>query len=680
MILSILVGSVISALEKPDIMIIGSGASAIGAVGELHKKDIETYKVLEASTSTSVGGRIRTYAPTDPTKGGQYDLDGLSYEVGASWIMGTLGSENHPLKVPIEDAQLETKVIDWSSYTVLDSTGTDITTEFDTKQAAFKAAYDKTLADCDKMTASQNGIMDISLKAMLKKHGWSPTSPLENMVEWRSLDFEYASQSRDVSCAHHARFTYEHFGNDDQAVTDSRGFSYLLEKVLETAVPNGYKNDDRFLFGKKVTKIDSSVDKQVTVTCSDDTTYTTEFVLITVPLGVLQDGGIEFVPPLPDWKSNQIQQHSVQSVVKVFATYDPAETAFWPNKLMTLITHDTPGGRWASIINLQILTGKNVHRSTIVAMLVGDEGRRLEWMTDASILAEFNSMINAVFSSTLQPVHFHVTKWGTDANFKGSRSTWNIGLTSPGHELAYSPQGTIFFAGEHTSKYYGGSVSGAYESGVAAINKITECNGNFRNNVQCSGSGDYLLNSIECQASSFIRFTASGDVCAAMPVLEESLESKGDVILQNSFFYDLRDYNSAYICKQGRMIETLQGIHALPQTGFEIVLVVATHLLPEELLQRVIDAKETVQNGGLVIDHISVSLDPITIIFEVPSASAIPVQDGDDSLPEYAVVLLAILCVISVALTIALVYQCYSSQRVVQEGPSGTDPDQMDQS
>jgi lysine-specific histone demethylase 1 len=41
-------------------------------------------------------------------------------------------------------------------------------------------------------------------------------------------------------------------------------------------------------------------------------------VLVTVPLGVLQQGGVEFVPALPDWKAAAAKKLGFGDLNKVF--------------------------------------------------------------------------------------------------------------------------------------------------------------------------------------------------------------------------------------------------------------------------------------------------------------------------------------------------------------------------
>lgn len=67
----------------------------------------------------------------------------------------------------------------------------------------------------------------------------------------------------------------------------------------------------------QVVKIDSSVASTVTVTAESGEVFTAQRVVCAVPLGVLQSGGVEFVPALPASKSDAIQKLGMGVLNKV---------------------------------------------------------------------------------------------------------------------------------------------------------------------------------------------------------------------------------------------------------------------------------------------------------------------------------------------------------------------------
>ena len=76
---------------------------------------------------------------------------------------------------------------------------------------------------------------DIDAKTALKEEGWeTPESRVGILAEWMTYDHEYADELKNLSVFHNIleEFTLEDFGEDDFFVTDQRGFSVILDKML----------------------------------------------------------------------------------------------------------------------------------------------------------------------------------------------------------------------------------------------------------------------------------------------------------------------------------------------------------------------------------------------------------------------------------------------------------------
>lgn len=57
-----------------------------------------------------------------------------------------------------------------------------------------------------------------------------------------------------------------------------------------------------------VTSINYHQKRRVTVTAADGRAWVGRYVVVTVPLGVLKAGVIDFEPPLPAWKQRAVEQ------------------------------------------------------------------------------------------------------------------------------------------------------------------------------------------------------------------------------------------------------------------------------------------------------------------------------------------------------------------------------------
>ena len=131
------------------------------------------------------------------------------------------------------------------------------------------------------------------------------------------------------------RFYYE-FGNGgdfnslDYIVYDPRGYGYLLESFLGDFldVDGG---DERLRLSQRVTDVTQN-DTHVTVLTSNGQTYTGEYLLSTVSLGVLQSQAIKFEPAFPEEKYEAIMQHKMTTYLQAYLKFDESITPFWDNE------------------------------------------------------------------------------------------------------------------------------------------------------------------------------------------------------------------------------------------------------------------------------------------------------------------------------------------------------------
>lgn len=91
------------------------------------------------------------------------------------------------------------------------------------------------------------------------------------------------------------------------------------------------KMEEKIILNKKVIKInwDHSLNTdQVLVLCSDDSSYTADYVIVTASLGVLKNNyKTLFSPTLPLRKVNAIKELGIQAVTKIFLHFP---NKWWP--------------------------------------------------------------------------------------------------------------------------------------------------------------------------------------------------------------------------------------------------------------------------------------------------------------------------------------------------------------
>ena len=129
----------------------------------------------------------------------------------------------------------------------------------------------------------------------------------------------------------------------------------------------------------------SGRDKRVVVTAVDGTRYTGDYVLNTFSIGVLQRGGVEFIPPLPQWKTEQIFRYQMGTLDPIFLRFN---RKFWGNEEWILHASEHTGNRhfYPAFLNLEA-TGL-LNTNTLVGFVTGEEAMRLEAMSDREVKAE----------------------------------------------------------------------------------------------------------------------------------------------------------------------------------------------------------------------------------------------------------------------------------------------------
>jgi monoamine oxidase len=120
-------------------------------------------------------------------------------------------------------------------------------------------------------------------------------------------------------------------------------------------------------------------DDSVSVRLGTGESLTTDRVVVTVPLGVLQAGGIEFAPPLPDEHDTAINALGFGTVDSVWLRFDEP---FWTTDATVWLVTGTDDDL-TTWINLEPLTGDPV----LVALVGGDAALRIAQLDDDAVQA-----------------------------------------------------------------------------------------------------------------------------------------------------------------------------------------------------------------------------------------------------------------------------------------------------
>ena len=205
--------------------------------------------------------------------------------------------------------------------------------------------------------------------------------------------------------------------------------------------------------------------------------YACDYVVVTVPLGVLKKGAITFAPALPAAKQTAIARMSMGLLDKVILQFP---VRFWPHgNWFADIEGSNPYGLTFSTQEVA-----NPGSNILVAWQFGQLGVQREALTDAALVSLVMTEVRRCFKGIAvpNPVKTLITRWSQDPYSYGSYSFPCTG--SPRSDigvLAAPVSKAIYFAGEATNADYFGTVHGAYLSGlreaanvIAAAQMVTQ--------------------------------------------------------------------------------------------------------------------------------------------------------------------------------------------------------------
>ncbi|CAB1334927.1 unnamed protein product, partial [Coregonus sp. 'balchen'] len=181
--------------------------------------------------------------------------------------------------------------------------------------------------------------------------------------------------------------------------------------------------------------------------------YKCDAVLCTLPLGVMkqQPPAVQFVPPLPEWKTSAIQRMGFGNLNKVVLCFD---RVFW-DPSVNLFGH--VGSTTASRGELFLFW--NLYKAPILlALMAGEAAGIMENISDDVIVGRCLAILKGIFGSSA-PKETVVTRWRADPWARGSYSY---------------PVPRLFFAGEHTIRNYPATVHGALLSGLREAGRIAD--------------------------------------------------------------------------------------------------------------------------------------------------------------------------------------------------------------
>lgn len=414
------------------VIIIGAGISGVAAAQKLQSQG---YDVLIIEARDRIGGRIWS----DESLGFPVDL-------GASWVQRSSGN---PITKIAKKYNIKT-VVDDDYWEFFESNGQIMSESsgkmFEESLEELEGLLEQLMYELDSDISIQKAIDLILANEKLSKQEKKYLD-----IFLASLESSSGADSNDKSLFY------------PESDSEFSGVDLLF--------PNGYvqivKNLSRDLniqLNSPVKKITQTKTKVLLTTESKE--YSADKVIVTVPLGVLKSGDIQFEPELPSPKKIAISNLKMGLLNKIVMRFP---SIFWPKEITKFGYIGENKGEFPAIINWYKISGQPVLMSFVSAKFA----RQLESLTNDEIIRKQMTVLKKIFGANIpKPDKVVMSRWASDSYAYGCYSYAAVGVTDKNYDALAKPVNNLFFAGEATNKKYSATVHGAYLSGLRAAKEI----------------------------------------------------------------------------------------------------------------------------------------------------------------------------------------------------------------
>ena len=419
-------------LEGKKITVIGAGISGLTAANVLRNRGGEV-TVLEAKNH--VGGRIQT----------DWNL-GEPFELGAGWIHGP--SAENPVRSLADKVDSTFFITDDEAIEIYDVTGDEM--DEDESDEIEEIWYEV----LEEMDADSEG----SILKILNEYDdeiWE--NPNVRWIFSAYTEFEYGGSINDIS----AGLIHEMSGYSGDDVIITSGYDKII-KILAQHL------DIRI--NSPVRSVSYGYNDHVTVETKGET-FTSDYVICSVPLGVLKNDSITFSPNLPPYMKTSINKVGFGTVTKLAIKFT---SQFWDSDVQYYGTVNENTGRWPLWLNYKTFSDENI----LMGFCFGDYALTADRMSDQELLNDALEVINNIWEDDVTDVQAILrTSWLKDPFSLGAYSFPASQNTEEDFENLFEPQNErLFFCGEHTNLLYLATTHGALLSGIRAANQIIDFN------------------------------------------------------------------------------------------------------------------------------------------------------------------------------------------------------------
>ncbi|KAL0322151.1 UNVERIFIED_CONTAM: protein FLOWERING LOCUS D [Sesamum calycinum] len=427
--------------KHSSVIVIGAGLAGLAAARQLMAFG---FKVTVVEGRKRAGGRVYT-------KKLDYKNRFAAVDLGGSVLTGTLGN---PLGILARQLSFTLhKVRDKCPLYRVD--GKPVDPDLDRR---VETSFNQLLDILSKIRLSMGEVsQDVSLGAALETFREAFNEEEMNLFNWHLANLEYANASllSKLSLAFWDQDDPYDMGGDHCFLPGGNG--RLVQALVEN-VPIHYE--------KTVQSIRYGSDR-VQVSVEGGQIYEGDMVLCTVPLGVLKNGSIKFIPELPQRKLDAINRLGFGLLNKVALLFPHA---FWGTDLDTfghLSDHPSYRGEFFLFYSYATVAGGPL----LIALVAGEAAYRFEIMDPTEAVRRVLRILRGIYEpqgiEVPDPVQTVCTRWGSDPLSCGSYSNVAVGASGDDYDILAENvgDGRLFFAGEATNRRYPATMHGALLSG-----------------------------------------------------------------------------------------------------------------------------------------------------------------------------------------------------------------------
>jgi polyamine oxidase len=422
--------------RSEKIIIIGAGLAGLAAYHQLRQYGFEVM-ILEARNRA--GGRIHT----------DHSL-GVPINCGAAWIHGI---DNNPIAQLAKSTHTAMKAFDYQKYIKYDHNGHAISQEIEHQ---FDEKLDYFLHQAKALAFQSDNDMMLS-EALARVMPLNDLTDIEReLFQYRLRYFEgYLGENYDSISARYWNLE-ETWPGDNCYLTGT------YQPIINHLSQNCNIQFDSIV--KEVYFREHDV-KIVT----QDAIFYSDFVVITLPLGVLKKNDVVFHPSLPEFKQKAIHKLGMGLFDMIFIKFS---TIFWPNDCQAFALSLTGDLSIAIFINLNDFLDQPI----LMGFCGGERARRIEKLTEQELIQLLMRDFKKKFGNKVnisEPEALITTHWSRDIFSYGSYSYVSLGASADDYNaMAHPVADRLFFAGEATCSRFFATTHGAYLSGIREANRI----------------------------------------------------------------------------------------------------------------------------------------------------------------------------------------------------------------